>query len=250
MTSSRVFFTDPDVDFYQRVGRGQSCYRPLVRPPASPAPSSGSEYYYGSSNPGPIIQRPSISVQPSSVTTISGMWNHKRFKAFWELHFSFSCSECYRRLKSGYRLESRIVRDSLNVRNLYECQTECHRSRIFVCRSFSYRYVQFSFLLAIRKWNRVFQEHFFKWFCDANRQAINGYNAGGGNNCELSDLDPREWDPVRHLVIDREADIYERSLVGRNCRDTPVTTWNNRPTKPSTRSWLITFHMLSTLFFY
>uniref|UniRef100_A0A0P5D8R1 PAN/APPLE domain-containing protein n=1 Tax=Daphnia magna TaxID=35525 RepID=A0A0P5D8R1_9CRUS len=189
VTSSRVFFTDPDVDFYQRVGRGQSCYRPFVRPPASPAPSSGSEYYYGSSNPGSIIQRPITSVQPSSVTTIS---------------------ECYRRLKSGYRLESRIVRDSLNVRNLYECQTECHRSRIFVCRSFSYR------------------------------QAINGYNSGGGNNCELSDLDPREWDPVRHLVIDREADIYERSLVGRNCRDTPVTTWNNRPTKPSTLCFLRT----------
>lgn len=75
-------------------------------------------------------------------------------------------------------------------------------------------------------------------------QAINGYHSGG-NNCELSDLDPREFDPVRHLVIDRDADIYERSLVGRNCRDTPVTTWNNRPTiKPtsSSREWLITYN--------
>ncbi|XP_046459374.1 uncharacterized protein LOC124205873 isoform X2 [Daphnia pulex] len=189
VTSSRVFFSDSDVDFYQRVGRGQSCYRPYGRPPSlSPtSSSSGSEYYYGSiSNSGSLIQRPSSSVQPSITSS--------------------SINECYRRLKSGYRLEPRIIRDSLNVRTLFECQTECHRSRIFVCRSFSYR------------------------------QAINGYHSGG-NNCELSDLDPREFDPVRHLVIDRDADIYERSLVGRNCRDTPVTTWNNRPTiKPTSTS--------------
>ena len=144
VTSSRVFFSDSDVDFYQRVGRGQSCYRPYGRPPLSPisptsSSSSGNEYYYGSiSNSGSLIQRPSSSIQPAIGASINGIYfgnlNVSRAFLIW-----FHLSECYRRLKSGYRLEPRIVRDSLNVRSLFECQTECHRSRIFVCRSFSYR---------------------------------------------------------------------------------------------------------------
>lgn len=60
---------------------------------------------------------------------------------------------------------------------------------------------------------------------------MGNYNSGF-NNCDLSDLEPRDLDPVRHLVVDRDADIYERNLLGRNCRETPLTVWNNnqRPT--------------------
>lgn len=55
---------------------------------------------------------------------------------------------------------------------------------------------------------------------------MGNYNSGF-NNCDLSDLEPRDLDPVRHLVVDRDADIYERNLLGRNCRETPTTVWNN-----------------------
>jgi hypothetical protein len=50
----------------------------------------------------------------------------------------------------------------------------------------------------------------------------------------MSDVEARDLDPVRHLVSDRDSDIYERNQLGRNCRDTPVTTWNNqhRPIRP------------------
>ena len=37
---------------------------------------------------------------------------------------------------------------------------------------------------------------------------INSFNSGV-TNCDLSDFEPRELDPVRHLVIDRDADIFE-----------------------------------------
>jgi hypothetical protein len=90
VTSSRVFFSDSDVDFYQRVGRGQSCYRPYGRPPLSPisptsSSSSGNEYYYGSiSNSGSLIQRPSSSIQPAIGASINGIYYGKfeRFKSF------------------------------------------------------------------------------------------------------------------------------------------------------------------------
>lgn len=53
----------------------------------------------------------------------------------------------------------------------------------------------------------------------------------------MSDVEARDLDPVRHLVSDRESDIYERNQLGRNCRDTPVTTWNNhRPIRPTGNS--------------
>ncbi len=69
VTSSRVFYSDPDVDYYQRVGKGQGCYRPYVRPPVSP--TSNNEYYYGSNSGGSLIQRPSSSVQPVAIGAAS-----------------------------------------------------------------------------------------------------------------------------------------------------------------------------------
>jgi hypothetical protein len=93
VTSSRVFFSDSDVDFYQRVGRGQSCYRPYGRPPLSPvSPTSssslGNEYYYGSiSNSGSLIQRPSSSIQPAISTSINGI--HIEIWMFQELLICF-----------------------------------------------------------------------------------------------------------------------------------------------------------------
>jgi uncharacterized metal-binding protein len=119
LSSSYVFFSDPDVDYYQRVGKGQTCYR---YPPSSTGQSSVSyrpplnnQYYETSSL---------ASYYPSSsVGTIGGV------------------SECYRRVKSGYRLDVRVVRESARVRGLYECELQCQRSHTFLCRSFSFRSV-------------------------------------------------------------------------------------------------------------
>lgn len=55
---------------------------------------------------------------------------------------------------------------------------------------------------------------------------------GGLNNCDLSDIEARDLDPIRHLVIDRDADIYERNIAARHCRETSLTTWNTLPTRP------------------
>lgn len=82
------------------------------------------------------------SVAPLSPAVISvyiqNVNNYSKYK------FGGLNSDCYRRLKSGYRLDSRIVRESINVRGQYECENECLRSRTFLCRSFSFRFVVFS----------------------------------------------------------------------------------------------------------
>ena len=118
LTSSYVFFPDPDVDFYQRVGKGQTCYRyPTNRPPLAIG-SSSSSYYETSTNLAASNYYPPTS---SSFSSISGV------------------SECYRRVKSGYRLDVRVVRESVRVRGLYECELQCQRSHTFLCRSFSFR---------------------------------------------------------------------------------------------------------------
>ena len=49
---------------------------------------------------------------------------------------------------------------------------------------------------------------------------INGQAMIDMKNCALSDLSAKELDPVRHLQVDRSADIYERNpTAGRNCRE-------------------------------
>jgi hypothetical protein len=49
---------------------------------------------------------------------------------------------------------------------------------------------------------------------------INGQAMMDMKNCALSDLSSKELDPVRHLQVDRSADIYERNpTAGRNCRE-------------------------------
>lgn len=48
-------------------------------------------------------------------------------------------SDCFWRTRSGQRLDHSVVRDSLNVRSIGQCELECIRSNRFVCRSFSFR---------------------------------------------------------------------------------------------------------------
>lgn len=48
------------------------------------------------------------------------------------------------------------------------------------------------------------------------------------NNCFLSELEVRNMDPLRHLVAERSAHIYERNALIRNCRHSGLATWTNQ----------------------
>ena len=71
VTSSYVFFSDPDVDYYQRVGKGQSCYRPYSRPPINSVPASSANYFYVDTNPSTFTPRPSITSSSSSSNSLT-----------------------------------------------------------------------------------------------------------------------------------------------------------------------------------
>ena len=212
LSSSYVFFSDPDVDYYQRVGKGQTCYR---YPPGSTYRPQNNQYYETSSL---------ANYYPTSSVGQIG-----------------AVSECYRRVKSGYRLDVRVVRESARVRGLYECEMQCQRSHTFLCRSFSFRLVFKIIIVLLRQFNHLITLNF---------RLSNSYISSSLNNCDMSDVEARDLDPVRHLVSDRDSDIYERNQLGRNCRDTPVTTWNNhRPIRPISsgsrkKKTVLNFHFL------
>ena len=48
-------------------------------------------------------------------------------------------SGCYSLQKRGVKLNLRIVRDSVNVRNVAECEFECSKARQFVCQTFHFK---------------------------------------------------------------------------------------------------------------
>lgn len=52
--------------------------------------------------------------------------------------------DCFWRVRSGQRLHHKVVRDSLTVKSIVDCQIECLRCTRFTCRAFSYRYVLFA----------------------------------------------------------------------------------------------------------
>lgn len=56
-------------------------------------------------------------------------------------------SECFFRAIENSRFFSSIVRDSLTVKSIGECEMECIKSSKFTCRAFTYRYVFLPFEL-------------------------------------------------------------------------------------------------------
>ena len=158
----------------------------------------------------------------------------------YSLLFLFLGAECFERVRSGYRLDERIVRDSFYARGIYECESECQRSRTFICRSFSYRFVSIS----IPKWIRLlffsvtlpgFFHHFQPILLESLLDLIRLLNTNlhiqirlglhsalnynrNINNCFLSDIAVRNMDPVRHLAADRDTHIYERNALIQSCR--------------------------------
>nr|CAD7428020.1 unnamed protein product [Timema monikensis] len=94
--------------------------------------------------------------------------------------------ECFLRVRSGQRLDQAVVKDSLNVPSVVDCELECLRSRFFTCRIFSYRY----------------------------GPAVIG---GPLDNCQLSDWPFVELDSRRDLVEDVGYELYERGSYGHGC---------------------------------
>ncbi|KAG5894827.1 hypothetical protein JTB14_033671 [Gonioctena quinquepunctata] len=95
-------------------------------------------------------------------------------------------SECFWRVRSGQRLEYKVVRDSLTTKSIVECQIECLRSTRFTCRAFSYRY----------------------------GSPIIG---GSIDNCQLTDWPFYELDPRSHFIPEPGFEVYERGSYGHGC---------------------------------
>ncbi|XP_030380736.1 uncharacterized protein LOC115628667 [Scaptodrosophila lebanonensis] len=100
-------------------------------------------------------------------------------------------AQCFFRAIDATRFFKSIVRDSLTVRSVGECEMECIRSTKFSCRAFAFRYGQ--------------QRH-----------------AGVIDNCQLSDWPVRDMDKERHLIRDAAFDIFERASYGHGCEIQPI----------------------------
>lgn len=99
-------------------------------------------------------------------------------------------SECFVRTIDTKRLYESIVRDSLTVRSIGECEIECIKAKTFTCRSFAFRY---------------------------------GAKVSGTiiDNCQLSDWPVRDMDKDRHLINDKGFDVFERASYGKGCEIKP-----------------------------
>ncbi|XP_017786597.1 PREDICTED: uncharacterized protein LOC108569520 [Nicrophorus vespilloides] len=95
-------------------------------------------------------------------------------------------SDCFWHVRSGLRLDQSIVRDTINVKSVADCELECIRSSKFLCRSFSFRY---------------------------------GSPVIGGiiDNCQLTDWPFMELDLQSQLNPEQGFDIYERGSFGYGC---------------------------------
>ncbi|CAG9820450.1 unnamed protein product [Phaedon cochleariae] len=95
-------------------------------------------------------------------------------------------SDCFWRVRSGQRMDHKIVRDSLIAKSIVDCQLECLKANRFTCRAFSYRY---------------------------------GSSTIGGSidNCQLTDWPFYELDPRIHFIPEAGFEIYERGSFGHGC---------------------------------
>lgn len=115
----------------------------------------------------------------------------KNFIAFHNTNEKSSkIAECFIRTIDHKRFYQAIVRDSLNVRSIKDCEIECIKMAKFTCRSFTFRY---------------------------------GSKTSGTiiDNCQLSDWPVRDMDHDRHLIPDDGFDVFERASYGRGCEIVP-----------------------------
>ncbi|CRL04014.1 CLUMA_CG017132, isoform A [Clunio marinus] len=99
---------------------------------------------------------------------------------------SHSNDQCFIQAIETRRLYESIVRDSLTVRSIGECEIECAKAKTFTCRSFAFRY---------------------------------GSKVSGTiiDNCQLSDWPVRDMNKDRHLIHDKGFDVFERASYGKGC---------------------------------
>ncbi|XP_055680028.1 uncharacterized protein LOC129788061 isoform X2 [Lutzomyia longipalpis] len=100
-------------------------------------------------------------------------------------------AQCFFKAIDSNRFFKSIVRDSLTVKSIGECEWECIKSTKFTCRSFTFRY----------------RAHGHDSVID---------------NCQLSDWPCKDIDKDRHLVADPTFDIYERASYGHGCELQPI----------------------------
>ncbi|XP_055917150.1 uncharacterized protein LOC129949610 isoform X2 [Eupeodes corollae] len=100
-------------------------------------------------------------------------------------------AQCFFRAIDATRFFKSIVRDSLTVRSIGECELECIKSVKFTCRAFAFRY------------------------------GPRGHS-GVIDNCQLSDWPVRDMDKQRHLILDPSFDVFERASYGHGCEIQPI----------------------------
>ncbi|XP_055593416.1 uncharacterized protein LOC129744747 isoform X2 [Uranotaenia lowii] len=100
-------------------------------------------------------------------------------------------AQCFIRMVDSSRFYKAIVRDSLTVRSVGECELECIKSSKFTCRAFTYSFGPHSINSVI-------------------------------DNCQLSDWPVRDMDKERHLVFDEGFDVFERASYGQGCEIQPI----------------------------
>ncbi|XP_058058365.1 uncharacterized protein LOC131209333 [Anopheles bellator] len=100
-------------------------------------------------------------------------------------------AQCFIRVIDSARFFKSIVRDSLTVRSIGECELECIKASKFTCRAFTYSF---------------------------GPNAINAVI----DNCQLSDWPVRDMDKDRHLVPDESFDVFERASYGQGCEIQPI----------------------------
>ena len=82
------------------------------------------------------MERRGVEVEVEEVST-SRMVNIKTLLEVLSISLLCVGSDCYEKLKSGYRHYSGYYQSHLNVRDLEDCQAQCAREQ--TCTSLSYR---------------------------------------------------------------------------------------------------------------
>ncbi|KMQ94118.1 ras-related protein [Lasius niger] len=103
--------------------------------------------------------------------------------------------ECFWRVRSGFGMPTDVVRKSIIVNNLGECQAACTLAQDFTCRSFA-----------------------FKYGLEQGRSDV-------PTNCYLSDWPSQDINPA-HMPDMDGAELYEKGSFGRGCEPYAVPFFN------------------------
>lgn len=108
-------------------------------------------------------------------------------------------------MRSSYRLDTSIVRDSLIVDSIVDCQIHCLKSYKFTCRAFTFRYDLLKSLI-----NTLTK---LRFSCRYGPRVI----GGAKENCQLTDWPYYEIDARTQLAPEPGFEMYERGSFGYGC---------------------------------